>query len=40
LAARGSAQGLQVSPANANTVLTVPMHMAVARALAAASAPR
>lgn len=39
-AARGSAQGLQVSPATARTGLTVPMHVAAERALAAASAPR
>lgn len=46
-AARGSAQGLQVSAATARQGLTVPMHVAAARALAApqaaasaASAPR
>lgn len=38
-AARGSAQGLQVAPATARTGLTVPMHVAAERALAA-SAPR
>lgn len=39
-AARGSAQGLQVSPATARAGLTIPMHVAAERALAAVSAPR
>jgi TRAP transporter TAXI family solute receptor len=40
LAARGSAQGLQVSAATARTGLTVPLHVAADRALAAASQAR
>lgn len=38
-AARGSAQGLQVSAANARAGLTVPMHMAAERALSSPAAP-
>lgn len=38
-AARGSAQGLQVSAANARAGLTVPLHMAAARALAGPAVP-
>ena len=38
-AARGSAQGLQVSAATARQGLTVPLHMAAARALVPASGP-
>jgi hypothetical protein len=38
-AARGSAQGLQVSAATARQGLTVPLHIAAARALAPSTPP-